>query len=409
MRKNQTGFFGIISSRLIIVCALAVGLSLAGCATTVPIKSVRAPTIDTSAMERLAVRPFENKSGVGGPLGAQLTQYLTDKAAELITATGRFTIVAPTDPNADGIFTGEVRSIVSKNSEEQREREDDDGNIYYETIYKRDVSLSFIYSVISTRTDMPVGTVNKQGSRNDSDSKRSMVADQLTLMKRIADSELRSLEKDIVPTIVSTNRKLMNETSKDKAVKQLMKTALSLVKNGNYEEAIRQFDEISSEYGSAAARTNAAILRESIASDTAANAQMDQLYNASGLTDTAIAQAIDLLNSQVPPGSNIMVIKTGFRGSEELDFIVDQMTKNIVQEGNIKVVDRSNQHLITAEVELQYSGNVSDDSMVSLGRQLGAQYIALCSISGEMSRRRLTVKVVNVETTQIAAQNDFEI
>jgi len=383
---------------------------LAGCATQVPIKSVRPPTIDTSDIQRLAVRPFENKSGVGGALGAQLTQHLTDQSMQIITGAGKFTLVAPSDPNADGVFAGEVRSIVSKDSRQEQQRKDKDGNVWTEVTYIREVSLEFQYSVISSRTAMPVGTVSKRGSQSTSSSESSGLTDPLTLAKRIADSQLRSLQQDVVPTIVSTNRALMKETSKDKAIKQLMKMAEALVKNGSYEEAIRQYDEIASQYGSVAARANANILREAIASDTAARAELAELYSdKDGRAEKAVKGAIDSLNAKLPSGVNIIIMKTNSTERSMLDYVVDQMTKTVVQAGKLKVVDRSNQALINAEQQYQLSGNVSDESIVGIGKQLGARYMVLCWISGEMSARRLNLRVLDVETSQITEQNDFEI
>jgi hypothetical protein len=386
-------------------------LSLAGCATYVPIKSVRLPTIDTSGIQRLAVKPFENKSGVGGSVGSQLAGYLTDKATQQITAAGKFTVVAPTDPNADGVFTGEIRSIVSKDSQERKEKKDKNGNLYIEITYKRDVTLEFTYSVISTRTDMPVGMVIKQGSISSSSLESAdNLTDTLTLAKSIADSKMSGFTRDVVPTIVSTNRKLMNETSKDKALKQRMKDVRALVRNGNYEEAIRQYDEIYGEYGSVAAMTNAGIIRESIASDIAAHAELARLFNdTNGLADKAVKNAVDALNSKLPSGANIMIIKTNSTERNMIDYVVNQMTKAVVQAGRLKVVDRSNQALINAEQQYQLSGNVDDNSVVSIGHQLGVQYIVICWISGEKSLRRLNQKVLNIETAQITDQNDFEI
>jgi transcriptional regulator CtsR len=395
---------------------LLVVFVLSGCATQVPIKSVRAPTINTTDIQRLAIRPFENKSGVGGTVGAQLSQHLTDKTSQLIMSFGKFTIVAPTDPNADGVFSGEIRNIESKDSQSQREKKikDKDGkeSIVTEITYRRDVSVTFVYSVISSRTGMPVGTVTKQGSTSDYNTKSpNELRDPLTLAKSVVDSQLRTLQQDIVPTIVSSNRPLMKETSNDKTVKQLMKTAQTLVKQNNYEEAIRQYDEIAREYESTAASSNANLLRQAITSDTAARAKLAELFSdTNGLAEKAAKGAVDVLNSKLPSGANIIIMKESSRQeSSRIDYIVDQITKSIIQGGKLKIVDRSNQALINSEQEYQLSGNVSDDSIVSIGHQLGAQYIVICRISGESSLRRLNVKVLSVETAQITDQIDFDI
>jgi hypothetical protein len=372
---------------------------------------VRPPTIDTGSIQRLAIKPFENRSGVFGPVSAQLTRYLTETTEQLIKNTGKFIIVAPSDPNADGVFSGELRSLVSKDTQSRIEKKDKEGNIYTEITYNREVYLEFSYSVISSRTDLPIGTIVKQGSNGSSGSgSAANVTDTLTLAKSIVDSQIGSLRRDIVPTIVSVDRRLATETSKDKELKQRMKEALAFVKNGSYEEAIRQYDTIYGEYGSDAARTNAAILRESIASDAAARAELNRLFtDTNGLADKAVKNAIDRLNAKLPSGSNIMIMKTKSTERNMLDYVVNQMTKNVVQAGKLKVVDRSNQTLINAEQQYQLSGNVDDNSAVSIGHQLGVQYIVICWISGEKSLRRLNQKVLNIETAQITDQSDFEI
>jgi hypothetical protein len=403
--KNLAQFWGII------VIGAVVMLSLAGCATSVPIKSVRMPTINgMDTVKNLGIGNFENKSGVSGPLGAQLTQHLTDKVKTAIPAFGKFTIVAPADPNADGVFFGELRSVTSEDSQSQSSYKDKNGNTIITITYMRKVSVSFVYGVRSTRTGMELGQVSKQGSANSSSSEQSGLSDPLTLAKQVVDSQMRSLQQDIVPTVVSTNRTLMEETSRDKAVKQLMKMAKELVKNGNYQEAIRQYDDISTHYGSVAARTNAGILRQALDSDAAASTQMAQLDSArSGLADKAAKDAVNALNSKLPSGTVIMIIKTNSTEHNMLNDVVDRITTAVTQASNLKLVDRSHQDLIETEQQYQLSGNVDDDSAVWIGHELGAQYAILCSISGASSSRKLNLSILSIETGQITYQTSFDI
>jgi hypothetical protein len=385
--------------------------SIGGCATNVPIKSVRMPTINgMDTIKSLGIRDFENKSGVGGSLGTQLTHYLTDRAKSMIPATGKFNIVAPADPNADGVFFGELRNIASQDSRSQSQRKDQKGNTYTVTTYTRTVSVAFVYGVRSSRTGAELGTVSKEGSNSSSSESSDNLPDPLDMARRIVDSRMADLAKDIVPTIVSTNRQLMNETSKDKAVKQMMKTALAIVKSGDYGEAIKEYDQIAAAYGSAAARANANILRQSIESDVAARAQMEQLdSDRSGLTERAVRNAVDALNSKLPSGTVIMLMKTSSTELNMLNDVADQITTAIVQAGRIKVVDRLNQDLINAEQLFQLSGNVDDNSAISIGHQLGARYAVLCWISGVSSSRKLNLRVLDIETAQIADQPSFDI
>jgi hypothetical protein len=221
---------------------------------------------------------------------------------------------------------------------------------------------------------------------------------------------MKSLKQDVVPTIVSNNQKLMKETSKDKIVKQKTTDAMALIKNNNYEEAIKQFDAIASEHGSVAAKTNADHIRRAISSDIAATAELAELYtDTGGVAGRAVTGAVNSFSSKLPSGSNIMIIKSSSTEQNMIEFVVSEMTKNIVQAGNLKVVEFSNRDLLNAEANYQMSGNVSDDLSVSIGKQHGAQYIVLCSIIGEISSRQLNVKVLNIETALVIDQNSFDI
>jgi hypothetical protein len=390
--------------------ALSAALVLAGCATTVPINSVREPTIDTTGIQRLVIQPFENASGLRGPDAVQLTRYLSEQAEQRITAAGKFTIVGPADPNADGVFSGELRSVTHKDSQEQKQGKRNGQDAVW-TEYTRTVSLEFSYSVISSRTGAPVGKVVKTGSTMSSaiDSPAEL-ADVLSLAKSVVDTEIRGLQNDIVPHIVSVSRKLMNETSKDKIVKAKMKDALALVKNGNYAAALEQFDTIDREHGSAAARNNAGILREAIAANEAAAAELARLLEDSGgLAGKAVEQALGALNAYLPPGANISLMITRSTERDRIEYVVDQLTKAITREGRLTVVDRSNQALISNEQQFQMSGEVSDDSAAAVGRQLGVTYMVLCSIRGTGSLRRFNVRILNIETAAITSQTDYEI
>jgi hypothetical protein len=188
-----------------------------------------------------------------------------------------------------------------------------------------------------------------------------------------------------------------------------MKEALTFVKKGLYKEAIELYDQIVEDYKSPAAKANANMLRQSIESEIAAKAELAELFNdKDGLAEKASKAALAALTAKLPADTNITIMKTSSTERSMLDYVVDKLTKDLLA-GGIKIVDRSNQALIDAEQQFQLSGNVSDESSVSIGKQLGVQYMVLCGISGEKSLRRLNVKVLNVETAQIADQADFEI
>jgi len=398
--KDLKKSWKIIAIGLLIVC-------IVGCATTVPIKSVRPPTIDTTNVKKLAIRDFENRSGTSA--GSQLAQYMSDIAKQKIIATGKFDIVSPNDPNADGVFYGEIRSVTSRDDHTVRKAKDKNGNEYAIYTYTREVSVQFVYGILSKRTDMPIGTVPKQGSNSSSSSDPSNLTSTIELAQRIVNSQMGSLVADIVPTIVVTYESLMKETSKDKNVKQLMKDADTLVKNGSYNDAIKRYDDIAANYNSVAAQVNADKIRRVIESDIASKNQMARLdAERGGLSDKAIKNAVDMLQTKLPTGSVIMILKQNNNDRNTLNDMLDQLTKNVVQGQKLKVVDRSNQAIINAEQQFQISGNVDDNSAVSIGKQLGARYAVFCWISGAMSTRKLNIRILDIETSVILDQPSYD-
>jgi hypothetical protein len=65
--------------------------------------------------------------------------------------------------------------------------------------------------------------------------------------------------------------------------------------------------------------------------------------------------------------------------------------------------------LILNEQAFQISGNVSDDSAISIGKLLGAESILTCAINGVGDLRRLSIKIINAETGQIQFLSVYEI
>jgi curli biogenesis system outer membrane secretion channel CsgG len=65
------------------------------------------------------------------------------------------------------------------------------------------------------------------------------------------------------------------------------------------------------------------------------------------------------------------------------------------------VVDRKSLDALREEQNFQISGDVDDDSAVSIGKMLGANIIITGSINGVDSTRRLRLKALDVKTAEI--------
>jgi hypothetical protein len=82
------------------------------------------------------------------------------------------------------------------------------------------------------------------------------------------------------------------------------------------------------------------------------------------------------------------------------DYAVDDLEYNLVK-AKFKVVNRNEIEKIRSEQDFQYSGDVDDDSAVSIGKMAGAAAVITINVDYTDGSGRLTVKVLDVQTAEI--------
>jgi TolB-like protein len=115
----------------------------------------------------------------------------------------------------------------------------------------------------------------------------------------------------------------------------------------------------------------------------------------------AVIKASGVLVEELPRNSTIAVLSVSSNNTELATFAVDELEYQLVLAKQFTVVDRITLDKIRAEQEFQLSGDVSDQSAVSIGNMLGASIVITGSISGSGSTQRLTLKALDVKTAQI--------
>jgi TolB-like protein len=120
-------------------------------------------------------------------------------------------------------------------------------------------------------------------------------------------------------------------------------------------------------------------------------------------TEAAIHRVSEKFIAGLPENSIIAVLNISADERDTALFIIDELQFQLVESGKFKVVDRKSLDLIRTEQNFQMSGEVSDESAVSIGSLLGANIVITGSISGSGSARRLTLKALDVKTGEITA------
>ena len=92
------------------------------------------------------------------------------------------------------------------------------------------------------------------------------------------------------------------------------------------------------------------------------------------------------------------------------DHVIEELTDELLETGKITIVDRRNIEHIKTEMNLQLSCDVSDESMVSIGKIIGTQYIISGALTDMGTIYRFRIRIINVETAAIERQitNDLK-
>jgi hypothetical protein len=115
----------------------------------------------------------------------------------------------------------------------------------------------------------------------------------------------------------------------------------------------------------------------------------------------ATVNASVALAERIPENSTLAVLSIFSSESDTSEFIIGELEFNLVNSGKFRIVDRRRLDQIRNEQNFQLSGDVSDDSAVSIGHMIGATIVITGEISGAGSNQRLVLKAIDVETAQI--------
>jgi TolB-like protein len=114
-----------------------------------------------------------------------------------------------------------------------------------------------------------------------------------------------------------------------------------------------------------------------------------------------MAKISEELVETLPIGSIIAVLNISSNDRVLSENVVDELEFNLVDSRKFTIVDRARLDQIRQEQNFQMSGEVSDDSAVSIGNMLGANIVIVGTISTSGSRGRITIRALDAKTAQI--------
>ncbi|MDR0643346.1 MAG: penicillin-binding protein activator LpoB [Treponema sp.] len=122
--------------------------------------------------------------------------------------------------------------------------------------------------------------------------------------------------------------------------------------------------------------------------------------------DTAVRNGSAYLQGRLSRGSRVTVLAVSGGSPELAAYAMAALRSVLVNSGYFIVVERNEADLkvLGQEMIYQLSGDVSDETALSIGKQLGAEHLVSCSLARQGGEYRLELKAVQVETARIGGQ-----
>ena len=125
--------------------------------------------------------------------------------------------------------------------------------------------------------------------------------------------------------------------------------------------------------------------------------------------DTVIERSAKAIEDILPQGTKVAVLNFVSTSETFSDYVIEELSGKLVNDRKITIVDRRDLALINQEMNLQLSGNVSDESAQAIGRMLGAQSIISGTLTNMGTFYRFRIRVINVETATIQTQVSLDL
>jgi len=121
--------------------------------------------------------------------------------------------------------------------------------------------------------------------------------------------------------------------------------------------------------------------------------------------ETALENCAAHLRNQLPRGARAAVLKIEARSDGFAEQVTESLSAKLVAQNHLTIVERGRAlQALEAEQNYQMSGNVSDETATSVGKQLGAELIVTGSILPRGDFYAMNIRVVHVESSRIQTQ-----
>jgi TolB-like protein len=132
-------------------------------------------------------------------------------------------------------------------------------------------------------------------------------------------------------------------------------------------------------------------------------------YSQTVSLDEAIIFAGMTVENSLKPGTKVAVVNFNSDTAAFSRYVIEELMDYLTNSNKLVVVERARLNVIWEEMDLQLSGDVSDESAQAIGRQLGAQSIISGSFTDTGSVFRFRAYSINVESTAREASTSLSV
>jgi len=122
-----------------------------------------------------------------------------------------------------------------------------------------------------------------------------------------------------------------------------------------------------------------------------------------------IARSARGIEGELPQKAKVAVLNFESPAKEFSEYVIEELISELLEAGKVTVVDRKNITAVLNEMKFQYSGYVSDESMISIGKMIGAHSIISGTLTDMDTYYRFRIRIINVETAVIQRQITSEL
>ncbi|GAB6390842.1 MAG: CsgG/HfaB family protein [Treponematales bacterium] len=127
------------------------------------------------------------------------------------------------------------------------------------------------------------------------------------------------------------------------------------------------------------------------------------------ILNTALHVGVDYLSGRMPSNAKVAVV-SAYSPTENLsNYIIDTAIMHLVNKDKLTVIKRSEIGALQKKQMYQASGEVSDETAVSIGHQLGVQVIITGAIIEIGDKYSLLLKALDVEAARILGTQIYHV